>query len=537
MSIDDGRAADDTLPSDDTLRAGGELAGLSFDPREREQMREQVGERLRGYEAVRDFEFPNGLGPAVAFDPSRTVTTFPTATELHLPLPSDVQRPGDLDELAFWPVTRLAALLRAGGATSRELTELCLGRLRRFDPQLSCVVTLTEERALEQADRADAEIAQGRFRSVLHGIPWGAKDLLAVPGYPTTWGAAPYRDQVTDDTATVVERLDAAGAVLVAKLSLGALAYGDWWFGGQTKNPWNLDQGSSGSSAGSAAAVAAGLVGFAIGSETMGSIVSPSARCAVVGLRPTFGRVSRHGAMALAWSMDKLGPMARSVDDCAAVLHAIHGPDGRDRSVADVPFGYDATEGIDALRVGYVAKGFEGDHPSADHDRAALDLLRELGTEPIPIELPDVPGRSFMAILMAEAATAFDELIRLDRDDELTRQTDDSWPNLLRAARLIPAVEYLQANRLRERTMHELNALFEHVDVVLCPSTHPANMYITNVTGHPSIAVPHAVDANGLPLDATMTFTSGLYREDRALAVARAFEQARAPLGRPALAG
>lgn len=524
------------LPSDDTLRAGGELAGLSFDAREREQMRAQVAEFLQGYEAVRSVELPNHAPPAVAFDPSRTVAAFPTATDLRLPLPDDVARPADLDDVAFWPVTRLAALLRRRATTSRELTELYLDRLLRFDPQLSCVVTLTEDRALAQADRADAEIAQGRFRSLLHGVPWGAKDLLSVPGYPTTWGAAPYRDQALPETATVVERLDAAGAVLVAKLSLGALAMGDWWFGGQTKNPWNPEQGSSGSSAGSAAAVAAGLVGFAIGSETMGSIVSPSARCAVVGLRPTFGRVSRHGAMALSWSMDKLGPMARSVEDCAAVLHAIHGPDGRDRSVVDAPFGFGGSTGIENLRIGYVAKAFEGDEPGAEHDRAALELLREAGADPVPIELPDVPGPSFMAILLAEAAAAFEELVRFDRDDALTRQTDDSWPNLLRAARLIPAVEYLQANRVRERALHELNALLEHVDVYLCPSTHAANLYLTNVTGHPSIAVPHAVDANGLPLDATMTFTAGLYREDRALAVARAFERARAPLGTPALA-
>ena len=521
-------------PSDHALAAGAALAGLTFDAPELALMRERVGEFLESYERVREVPLANGVGPALGFDPGLSLGTLPEARGMVLEAPPDVTRPDDLEETAFWPAAHLGALLRSGQTTSLELTEMYLRRLRRHGPALACVVTLTEDRARVQALRADEELAEGRDRGPLHGIPWGAKDLLDVDGFPTSWGAEPYRGQQAHGTATVVERLDAAGAVLVAKLSLGALAMGDWWYDGQTKNPWNPDQGSSGSSAGSAAAVAAGLVGFAIGSETMGSIVSPAARCAVVGLRPTFGRVSRHGAMALSWSMDKLGPMARAVEDCAAVLAAIHGPDGRDRWVRDAPFAYDAREASPA-RVGYIAAAFEGDHATAAHDRAVLQALDGAGVELVPVALPDYPGKAFMTVLLAEAAAAFDELTRTGRDDQLSRQTADSWPNLFRAARLVPAVEYIQANRMRELALRDLNALFEDVDVYLCPSTHPQNLYLTNATGHPTVAVPHAFDEHGRPLDTAMTFTAGLYREGAALAVARAYERVRPPLGRPSL--
>lgn len=530
MSDDDNR-----LPTPEQLAVGSELAALEFTEAERALMREQVAEFRDGYRAVRDIPLSNAVPPALGFDPARSLDALPEADGVTLAQHPGVDLPEDLEDVAFWPLVDLAELIRTRRVTSRELTQMYLRRLERYGPALSCVVTLTPDLALEQADRADTEIGSGRYRGPLHGIPWGAKDLLAVPGYPTTWGAAPYRNQTLEGSATVVNRLEAAGAVLVAKLSLGALAMGDWWFGGQTKNPWNPEQGSSGSSAGSAAAVAAGLVGFAIGSETMGSIVSPAARCAVVGLRPTFGRVSKHGAMALSWSMDKLGPMARSVDDCALVLDAIHGPDGLDRWVTDAPFAYDATRPVDELRIGYLTEAFEGDRPTAEHDRAALDALRAMGAELVPLELPDYPGKAFMSILLSEAAAAFDELTRSGRDDELTRQTEDSWPNLFRAARLVPAVEYVQANRLRELALRDLNALFEVVDVYLCPSTYHANLYLTNATGHPTVVVPHAVGADGIPLDTTMSFSAGLFREGDALAVARAFEQARGRLGQPVL--
>ena len=529
--------SDDRGPSADVLRAGAALAGLTFDPPEVDLMREAVRDFIRSYEAVRDIPLDNATGPVLGFDPGRSLQSQPRERGAFFQPAEPVERPNQLEDAAYWPVSRLGSLLRRGAVSSVELTEMYLARLKRLGPQLSCLVTLTEDRAREQAARADAELADGADRGPLHGIPWGAKDLLTVAGYPTTWGAAPFREQTLSGTATVVERLDAAGAVLVAKLSLGALAMGDWWFEGQTKNPWNPEQGSSGSSAGSAAAVAAGLVGFAIGSETMGSIVSPSARCAVVGLRPTFGRVSRHGAMALSWTMDKLGPMARSVEDCAMVLDAIYGPDGHDAWVADVPFAYDGRQSQANLRVGYVGEAFEGDGESAEHDRAVLRTLEEAGLELAPIALPSYPGEAFMTILLSEAAAAFDTLTRSDRDDLLTRQTADSWPNLFRASRLVPAVEYIQANRVRELALRNVNALFDEVDVNLCPSSHAQNLYLTNATGHPSVAVPHAVDERGVPLDATMTFTAGLYREGDALAVARIFERLRRPLGIPVVGG
>lgn len=526
---------DRPLPTDDELSAAAALAELSFDRRERELMREQVAEFREGYRAMRDIPLDHVVEPALGFDPARSLSTLPESRGVTLSGPTGVERPAELEDAAFWPAMHLAELVRTRQVTSRELTDMYLGRLRRLGRRLTCVVTITEDLAREQAERADAEIAAGTYRGPLHGIPWGAKDLLAVPGYPTTWGAAPFRAQHLADSATVVDRLADAGAVLVAKLSLGALAMGDWWFEGQTKNPWNLEQGSSGSSAGSAAAVAAGLVGFAIGSETMGSIVSPSTRCAVVGLRPTFGRASKHGAMALSWSMDKLGPIARSVEDCAAVLAAISGPDGRDRWVADVPFSYAADLPLDSLRIGYVAEAFTAEAPTAAYDTAMLDALRARGAELVPIALPAYPGKAFMAILLSEAAAAFDDLTRSGRDDELTRQTEDSWPNLFRAARLVPAVEYIQANRVRDLALRDMNALFEDIDVYLAPSGYHQNLYLSNVTGHPAVALPHAVGEHGIPLDSSMTFTAGLYREGDALTVARACEQARGALGRPAL--
>jgi Asp-tRNA(Asn)/Glu-tRNA(Gln) amidotransferase A subunit family amidase len=444
--------------------------------------------------------------------------------------------PDDEEAIAFLPAVELGRHVRDRRISSRELTALYLDRLRRFDPQLQCVVTLTEERALEAAERADAEIERGLWRGPLHGVPWGAKDLLAVRGYPTTWGAGPYRDQAIDEDATVVRRLDEAGAVLVAKLTLGELAWGDVWFGGTTKNPWKLDQGSSGSSAGPAAAVAAGLVGFAIGSETWGSIVSPSTRCGVTGLRPSFGRVSRHGAMALSWSMDKLGPLCRSVEDCALVLEAIHGADGLDPTAVDRPFAWDAELDQGRLRVGYLRSLFEREpEPEEDEDPArlreahALDLevlevLRSLGIELSPVELPRLPVGSLSFILSAEAAAAFSELTLSNRDDELVRQVDQAWPNELRKARTIPAVEYLHANRVRTLLMRETARAFAEVDVVVAPSFTGDTLLLTNLTGHPAVVVPDGFTADGTPT--SITFLGRLYGEAETLVVARAYQEA-----------
>jgi Asp-tRNA(Asn)/Glu-tRNA(Gln) amidotransferase A subunit family amidase len=436
-----------------------------------------------------------------------------------------ILKPGTVDEVAFWPVAWLSELVRTHQVSSEELTRMYVGRLERHGATLEAVVTLLDERALRDARRADDEIIHGRWRGPLHGIPWGAKDLLATREAPTTWGAQPFATQTIDEDATVVRRLQAAGAVLIAKLTLGALAMGDYWFGGRTRNPWNLEEGSSGSSAGSAAATVAGLVGFAIGTETLGSIVSPSTRTGATGLRPTFGRVSRHGAMALSWSMDKLGPICRSAEDCALVFHAIHGADGLDPSARSVPFVWDADSPLDDLRVGYLAAAFEGDRPTAAQDRAALDEIRRLGVDPVPVELPRrFPLSALRMILNAEAAAAFDDLTRSGQDDELTRQTAGSWPNAFRTARFIPAVEYIQASRVRTMVMGALAAALDGIDVVVAPSYAEDLLLMTNLTGHPVVVVPHGFNDEGSPV--SFSFVGNLYRDAEALRLAGAYQRA-----------
>jgi Asp-tRNA(Asn)/Glu-tRNA(Gln) amidotransferase A subunit family amidase len=397
-----------------------------------------------------------------------------------------------------------------------------LDRLEKYGPELECVVTLMQERALDQARRADEEIAAGHYRGYLHGIPYGAKDLLAVPGYKTTWGAAPYKDQTIDDTATVIQKLDDAGAVLVAKLTLGALAWGDVWFGGMTRNPWNLEEGSSGSSAGPASATAAGLVAFSIGTETWGSIVSPSTRCGDTGLRPTFGRVSRSGAMALSWSMDKIGPICRSVEDCALVFDAIRGSDGEDQTVIDAPFNYDYHVDLKTLRIGYVKDLFDAVYPNHVADSTTLDVLRGLGATLVPVTLPDYPVAALNYILTAEASAAFDDLTRSNRDDLMVRQIKNAWPNVFRGGRFIPAVEYIQANRVRRLVMNDMAKL--SVDVYLAPSFGGDNLLLTNLTGHPCVVLPNGFDADGDPV--SITFVGRLFGEATLLAVARAYQNA-----------
>jgi Asp-tRNA(Asn)/Glu-tRNA(Gln) amidotransferase A subunit family amidase len=402
---------------------------------------------------------------------------------------------------------------------------------------LHCVITLTEDRALNQARAADAEIARGKYRGPLHGIPWGAKDLLAVRGYKTTWGAGPYKDQTIDTDATGVQRLDAAGAVLVAKLSLGELAQGDIWFGATTRNPWKVDQGSSGSSAGPASATAAGLVGFAIGSETLGSISSPSTRCGTTGLRPTFGRVPRTGAMALSWTMDKLGPLCRSVEDCAMVLDAIYGPDGQDNTVIPAPYHWNARLSPRSLRVGYVKSAF--DLPATDStdpkrtlhgtkkfDDAALDALKRLGINLSPITLPDIQYDAMRIILTAEAAAAFDELTRSDRDKLLVQQGKFDWPNTFRLSRFIPAVDYVNANRLRSIAIKQWDELMNTVDVIVTPTgaANLSQLVATNLTGHPALILPNGFRDDGTPV--SLTFLAGLFQEAKLLAVARAYQDA-----------
>jgi Asp-tRNA(Asn)/Glu-tRNA(Gln) amidotransferase A subunit family amidase len=517
------------------LKRAERIVGLTFTDSEREMMLGGLNELLQGYEAMRETSLPNDLTPAIQFNPILPGQTFEGQagksfrTEVKPP-----PVPADLEDLAFLPVTQLAALIENRSITSVQLTRMYLGRLKRLDPHLKCVVTLTEDLALEQATRADREIAAGKYRGPLHGIPWGAKDLLSTRGIRTTWGATPFKDQIIDEDATVVRRLEEAGAVLVAKLSLGALAWGDVWFGGRTNNPWNLEQGSSGSSAGPAAATAAGLVGFSIGSETWGSIVSPSTQCGVTGLRPTFGRVSRHGAMALSWTMDKLGPMCRSVEDCALVFEAIYGPDGKDTTVVDLPFAWNAGLDPKSLRVGYVKSLFEtpleeGDDEEDDeemraNDLATLEALREAGIDPIPIDLPDMQFDALALILTAESGAAFDELTRSGRDDLLVRQVENAWPNALRQARMIPAVEYIQANRIRTLLMRKMSEIMAEIDVYVAPTFGGNKVLLNNLTGHPAVVLPNGFRKDGTPT--SITFVGRLFGEGKLLALAKAYQDA-----------
>ncbi len=501
------------------------IIGLDFTQKERRMMRGNLTRNRRSYEQLRTVSLKNQVPPALFFNPvmpGQSVWREPKS--FVLTPETDIQMPEIFEDLAFYPVTALAELIRTQKITSLQLTELYLERLKTVGPRLECVITLTENLAKSQAKRADQEITSGRYRGPLHGIPWGAKDLLSTKGIKTTWGARPYKDQVIYEDATVVERLEAAGAVLVAKLTMGALAWGDVWFGGKTKNPWNLEQGSSGSSAGSASATAAGLVGFSIGTETWGSIVSPSARCGVSGLRPTFGRVSRHGAMALSWSMDKIGPICRSAEDCALVFEAIYGPDGKDLTVVNLPFNYDQDLDIKELRVGYLKKTFDEDYRGKQNDEAALHILRSLGIELVPFELPQLPVDALSFILNAEAAAAFDELTRSGKDDLLKRQAARAWPNVFRQARFIPAVEYIQANRVRTLLIQDMSERMKDLDLYVAPSFGGNNLLLTNLTGHPTVVIPNGFDKKGAPT--SFSLIGNLFEEEKILRLAKAFQEA-----------
>ena len=522
----------------ETIASAEEVAGITFDPAERELMLDGLKQQEQRIEALHKVVLPNSVSPAIVFDPlppGKTIVPEPRrpmvrSTVARRAVPTE-------DELAFLPVTELSELVRRKRVTSVQLTQMYLARLKKYDPVLKCVISLTEDRALRQAYAADGEIRAGKYRGPLHGIPWGAKDLLAVRGYKTTWGAGPFKEQVIDTDATVVQRLDAAGAVLVAKLTLGELAQGDIWFGATTKNPWKVDQGSSGSSAGPASATAAGLVGFAIGSETLGSISSPSTRCGATGLRPTFGRVPRTGAMALSWTMDKLGPICRSVEDCAIVLDAIYGPDGQDNSVIPAGYHWNAELSPKKLRVGYVKSAFDTPltdpadakrtmHATKPFDDAALDVFRRLGITLIPVDLPDVPYDAMRIILTAEAAAAFDDLTRSNRDNELVQQGKFDWPNTFRTSRFIPAVDYVNANRLRSVAIQKWDDLMRTVDVIVTPTgaANLSQLVATNLTGHPAVIIPNGFREDGTPV--SITFLGGLFEEAKMLAVARVYQEA-----------
>jgi Asp-tRNA(Asn)/Glu-tRNA(Gln) amidotransferase A subunit family amidase len=515
------------------LRAAAAATAAPFDDAELTAMVAAANEHLARYETLRRIRLDNSVAPPLYFNPLLPGMPVDRAKREFRPaMPRAVARPANLDEIAFWPVGALATLLRTRQVTSVELTEMYLARLKRFNPTLRCAVTLTEDRARDQARNADREIAAGRYRGPLHGIPWGAKDIIAVKGYPTTWGAAPFKDRVLDEDATVVSRLDAAGAVLVAKLATGELALDDRWFGGQTMNPWDVTMGSQGSSAGPGSATAAGLVGFSLGSETLGSIVEPSGICGVTGLRPTFGRVSRHGVMALSWSLDKVGPMCRSVEDCAIVLRSIQGTDGHDLSLHDLPFNWNpAAIDVRRLRVGYLKAAFDDTRQSAQtnaNDAAALEALRALGVSLVEVQLPEHITLDPLTILYGEANAALADPLRAE-PESLVRQDRVITQNALF---FLPASTYLDANRVRMLLMQEMARLMTDVDVYVVPfdysdyTPNPVatrNTVVTNLTGQPCVQVPHGFDEKGHPT--ALAFIGRVFGEAPMLALARAYQE------------
>jgi Asp-tRNA(Asn)/Glu-tRNA(Gln) amidotransferase A subunit family amidase len=531
----------------DMMHNAEKVIGIELTDKQEDMALPGVNRSLDSYEVVRKMDVPLDTEPAIVFHPALPgfhVKRAGAKTKFKFGKHEPAQFKS-VDDLAFATVPQLAELIRTKKVSSVELTKMYLGRLKRYGPKLLCIVTLTEELAMKQAQDADNDLKRGKYRGPLHGIPWGAKDLLATKGIKTTWGAEPYRDQMIDYDATVVERLRNAGAVLLAKLSMGALAQGPKWFGGVTRNPWAPDedqQGSSGSSAGPASATSAGLVGFSIGTETLGSIMSPSSTCGVTGLRPTYGRVSRYGAMGLSWTMDKIGAICRGVEDCAAALDAIYGPDSRDMTVGDAPFNWSADVPLSSLRVGYLKSEFEGVgfQPQDEQQRRqleqrktmykeALDALEKAGVKMTPIELPKFPTQNIRYILTAEAATAFDDITRDGRVNQLSGQAAGDWPNTFRTSRFIPAVEYLRAQRARVLLMREMDKLMSQWDVFVSPAPNSASLTITNLTGHPAVCVPcgflnNPSQANMLPR--AIMFTGGLYDEASPLRVALAFEQA-----------
>jgi Asp-tRNA(Asn)/Glu-tRNA(Gln) amidotransferase A subunit family amidase len=512
----------------DMLRQAEKLIGIEFTDAQEAMALQNASTNLDRYETLRKIDVPLDTEPATLFHPALPGRKFnggPGKFKLSKPEPTPFT---SIEDLAFAPLTQLAELVRSRKVSPVELTKMYLARLKKYGPKLNCVVTLTEDLALSQATAAEREIKNGKYRGPLHGIPWGAKDLFATKGIKTTWGAEPYRDQMINYDSTVTERLQAAGAVLVAKLSMGALAQGGRWFAGMTRNPWQVEEertGSSGSSAGPASATAAGLVGFSIGTETLGSIISPSSRCGVAGLRPTYGRVSRYGAMGLSWTMDKIGPICRGVEDCAAALNGMYGPDGRDLTVGDVPFKWEPSRPIGRMRIGYLKTEFD---QQQDPERKAiyqqaLDVLKSAGANLQPIELPKFSVGALRIILVAEAATAFDDITRDGRVNQLSGQEPNDWPNTFRSSRFIPAVEYIRAQRARRLLMQEMEAVMSNWDVFVSPAPGSASLLVTNLTGHPAVCVPCGF-SKGLPQ--SIMFTGGLYDEGAPLRVALAFERA-----------
>ena len=507
------------------VKQAQKIMGLDFTDIEADSMLTDLEGQRKSMLAIRKLNIPNSVSPALNFNPLPVAYQFPdkvnyfkASNEANLKLPKSK------DDLAFFTVRQLAELIRTKQISSVELTRFFIERIKKYDSRLQFAITITEDRALRNAKKADAEIAAGKYKGLLHGIPFGAKDLLAVKEYKTTWGAVPYKDQNIDVDATVITKLESAGAILIAKMTLGELAMGDVWFGGKTKNPWDLNRGSSGSSAGSASAVAAGCMPFAIGSETLGSIVSPSSECGTTGLRPSFGRISKYGAMALSWSMDKLGPITRSVEDCAIVFNAIQGTDDKDLSLISAAFNYSSPIGssLKGFRIGYIPSEFNKKYANSANDSLSFKKLKEMGAEMVPIELPILPYRDLIIVLAAESGAAFEELTLSNRDDLMVKQDKNAWPSGFRSAHFIPAIDYIQANRARTILIEQLNKTMKGIDVFIAPA-FGQNLLATNLSGHPCVVLPNGF-RNGLP--ASITFTGQLFGEGKLLKIAQAYQKA-----------
>lgn len=513
----------------DTIQLLQQTAGLfdlNFTASEADSMMTSIQDYANTYKGMHSTMPPNGLAYPFAYNPAPIGFTIPTKQQkIVWNIPASVPLPKNRAELAFYSIPQLASLIKNKKISSVELTQFFIDRIKKWDDSLKAVITLTEDLALQEAKQADADLKKGIYHGPLHGIPYGLKDLFAVKGYKTTWGTTPYKDQVIDENAYVYEQLKKAGAVLCAKLSLGALAYNDLWFGGRTNNPWNLRQGSSGSSAGSASATVAGLLPFTIGTETLGSIISPSTRTGATGLRPTFGTVSRSGAMVLCWSLDKIGPICRSAEDCAIVYAAIHGTDGKDLSAINHAFNYSPKKDIKKMRIAYAENYFKRLNKDA-MEWKVLEDFKALGANIVPVTFPDsgVYDNNLVGIILAaESAAAFDELTRSNRDDQIERQDKNFWPSTWRAARYIPAVEYINANRYRSMLNQKVQEFMKNYDVLIVPTFAGRQLSITNLTGNPAVCFPIGFTKAGNPH--SITLLGNLYDEASILEVAKAYQE------------
>ena len=520
----------DTTVQKKDIISSTKLFDLNFTTKEIDTLYSDVIDNIANYKAMHQLNLPNSVPLSLWQTPVVAGMHFNKLQKnITWKLDNTVSLPNNKNDLAFYSIEQLASLIKNKKISSLALTQFFIDRIKKWGDTLQCVISLQEDIAYAQAKKADAELAAGKYRGLLHGIPYGLKDLFAVKGTKTTWGAAPYQNQIIDEDAYVYTKLKEAGAVLVAKFTLGALAMGDYWFGGRTKNPWNLKYGSSGSSAGSASATVAGLVPFAIGTETWGSIVSPSTTCGATGLRPTFGSVSRTGAMALSYSLDKIGPICRSAADAAIVFNYIHGTDGKDGSAVNMPFNYSPQKDIHQLKIAYAKNYFDKIKDTSRNEFKVLEEFKKLGVKLIPVNFPDSGIYNFNimdVVIGVECAAQFDEMTRLNIDDALTRQTKNDWPNQFRTARFVPAVEYVNAQRHRYTLMQKVNEVIQQYDVIICPSRGDGNQSaITNLTGHPVVCVPTGFDKK-LNLPTGISFVGNLYDEATILSIAQAYQKA-----------